>query len=229
MRRRAHCLIFAVVGAILIVCPAYAADLEYKDRLLADLVEAVPGILESFDPESGAFGTGIWICRDQHPMYPLAVAYATPGEGNPYHKDAKLLDVIIKSADPLIENMDAQGPWMFEKKGLFLVPDDAVDEDTLMEIALDAGADDVQPSGGKYEVTCEPGVYQAVSQALAEANVKSDVSEIALIPKDTVDLDASTARKVLKLMERLDDHDDVQNVSSNFNIPDEVMAELGEE
>ena len=119
--------------------------------------------------------------------------------------------------------------WMFEKKGLFLVPDDAVDEDTLMEIALDAGADDVQPSGGKYEVTCEPGVYQAVSQALAEANVKSDVSEIALIPKDTVDLDASTARKVLKLMERLDDHDDVQNVSSNFNIPDEVMAELGEE
>lgn len=116
MRRRAHCLIFAVVGAILIVGPAYAADLEYKDRLLADLVEAVPGILESFDPESGAFGTGIWICRDQHPMYPLAVAYATPGEGNPYHKDAKLLDVIIKSADPLIENMDAQGQWMFEKK-----------------------------------------------------------------------------------------------------------------
>lgn len=119
--------------------------------------------------------------------------------------------------------------WMFEKKGLFLIPDDAVDEDTLMEIALEAGADDVQPSGGKYEVTCEPGAYQAVSQALAEASVKPDVNEITLIPKDTVDLDASTARKVLKLMERLDDHDDVQNVSSNFNIPDDVMAEISEE
>jgi YebC/PmpR family DNA-binding regulatory protein len=119
--------------------------------------------------------------------------------------------------------------WMFEKKGLFLIPDDAIDEDTLMEIALEAGADDVQPSGGKYEVTCEPGAYQAVSQALAAASVKPDVNEITLIPKDTVDLDASTARKVLKLMERLDDHDDVQNVSANFNIPDDVMAEIGEE
>jgi len=119
--------------------------------------------------------------------------------------------------------------WMFEKKGLFLVPDDAVDEDTLMEIALEAGADDLLPSGGKYEVTCEPAVYQAVSQALAAATVTPDVNEITLIPKDTVDLDASTARKVLRLMERLDDHDDVQNVSSNFNIPDDVMAEIGEE
>jgi YebC/PmpR family DNA-binding regulatory protein len=119
--------------------------------------------------------------------------------------------------------------WMFEKKGLFLIPDDAIDEDTLMEIALEAGADDVQPSGGKYEVTCEPGAYQAVSQALAAASVKPDVNEITLIPKDTVDLDASTARKVLKLMERLDDHDDVQNVSANFNIPDDVMAEIGGE
>jgi len=119
--------------------------------------------------------------------------------------------------------------WMFEKKGLFLVPDDAVDEDTLMEIALEAGADDVLPSGGKYEVTCEPAVYQAVLQALTAASVNPDVNEITLIPKDTVDLDASTARKVLRLMERLDDHDDVQNVSSNFNIPDDVMAEIGEE
>ena len=119
--------------------------------------------------------------------------------------------------------------WMFEKKGFFLVGADKIDEDTLMEITLDAGADDIQPAGDNYEVTCQPDAYQAVSHVLDTAGVKPDVSQITLIPKDTVDLDAPTARKVLKLMERLDDHDDVQNVSSNFNIPDDVMAEIGEE
>ena len=119
--------------------------------------------------------------------------------------------------------------WMFDKKGLFLVASDKVDEDTLMEIGLEAGADDVQRSGDKFEVTCDPGVYQAMTEALARAGIEPDVGELTLIPQNTVDLDATTARKVLKLMERLDDHDDVQSVSANFNIPDEVMAEIGEE
>lgn len=119
--------------------------------------------------------------------------------------------------------------WMFEKKGLFLVHIENIDEDTLMEVALDAGADDVRRVGDNYEVTCEPTAYQAVSHVLAEAGIKPEASQITLIPKDTVDLDAPTARKVLKLMENLDDHDDVQSVSSNFNIPDDVMAEIGEE
>ncbi|HUT88959.1 MAG TPA: YebC/PmpR family DNA-binding transcriptional regulator [Thermoguttaceae bacterium] len=119
--------------------------------------------------------------------------------------------------------------WMFEKKGLFLVHIDKIDEDTLMEVALEAGADDVRRVGDNYEVTCEPGDYQVVSHVLEEAGIKPEVSQITLIPKDTVDLDAPNARKVLKLMENLDDHDDVQSVSSNFNIPDDVMAEIGEE
>jgi len=119
--------------------------------------------------------------------------------------------------------------WMFEKKGLFLVHIEKIDEDTLMEVALDAGADDVRHVGDNYEVTCEPSDYQAVSHVLEEAGIKPEVSQITLIPKDTVDLDAPTARKVLRLMEHLDDHDDVQSVSSNFNIPDDVMAEIGEE
>jgi YebC/PmpR family DNA-binding regulatory protein len=116
--------------------------------------------------------------------------------------------------------------WNFEKKGLFLVGCDKTDEDSLMEIALEAGADDVKASGDKFEITCEVSEYQAVSEALAAAKIETEVSELSLIPKDTVDLDASTAEKVLKLMERLDDHDDVQNVSANFNIPDDVMAQL---
>jgi YebC/PmpR family DNA-binding regulatory protein len=116
--------------------------------------------------------------------------------------------------------------WNFEKKGLFLVGSDKTDEDSLMEVALEAGADDVRASGDKFEITCEVSEYQAVSEALAAAEIETEVSELSLIPKDTVDLDVSTAEKVLKLMERLDDHDDVQNVSANFNIPDEVMAQL---
>ena len=68
-------------------------------------------------PRAAAFGSGIWVCGDQNVMYPLAVAYSTPGGGNPYYKDAKLLEVIAKSAQPLIENMDEQGRGSFAKKG----------------------------------------------------------------------------------------------------------------
>jgi YebC/PmpR family DNA-binding regulatory protein len=119
--------------------------------------------------------------------------------------------------------------WMFQSKGLFLVPVDRTDEDTLMELALEAGADDVKEDAGNFEITCDPAVHQGVSKALADAGIEPEVSQITRLPQNTVDLDADTARKVLRLMERLDDHDDVQNVSANFNIPDEVMAEIGEE
>ena len=80
-----------------------------------------------------------------------------------------------------------------------------------------------------FAVTCDPAIYREVGKALADAGMKPETAEITRLPKNTVDLDADNARKVLKLMERLDDHDDVQNVASNFNIPDEVMAEIGEE
>lgn len=119
--------------------------------------------------------------------------------------------------------------WNFEKKGLFIIAADKVDEDTLMEIAIEAGADDVKAGAGKFEVTCRVNQFEAVSSALAAANIETEVRELSLIPNETVDLDANTARKVLKLMERLDDHDDVQNVSANFNISDEVMAELAKD
>ena len=119
--------------------------------------------------------------------------------------------------------------WMFESKGLFLVTADNADEDTLMELALEAGADDVKQDGGDFEITCDPVVYQTVAKTLAGAGIKPELSQITRVPQNTVDLDAPTARKVLKLLEGLDDHDDVQNVSANFNIPDDVMAEIGEQ
>jgi YebC/PmpR family DNA-binding regulatory protein len=118
--------------------------------------------------------------------------------------------------------------WMFESKGLFVVPGTAADEEKMMELALDAGADDVRRDAGAYEITCDPAVFQDVLKALEAAGIAPEVHRITRLPKNTVDLDADNARKVLKLMERLDEHDDVQNVSSNFNIPDAVMKEIGE-
>jgi YebC/PmpR family DNA-binding regulatory protein len=117
--------------------------------------------------------------------------------------------------------------WMFERKGLFIVSAAKIDEDKLMETALEAGADDVKRSGDKFEVTCDPHVFGAVGDALAKAGIEVESKEIARLPTSTVDLDdAETARKVLALMERLDNHDDVQSVAANFNIPDEAMAEI---
>jgi len=99
-----------------------------------------------------------------------------------------------------------------------------------MEIGLEAGADDVRRSGDNFEVLCAPEAYEAVAKALEQAGIQPDVSEISRMPKNTVDVtDPEVARKVLKLMNRLDDHDDVQNVSSNFNIPEAIMAQVGDE
>jgi YebC/PmpR family DNA-binding regulatory protein len=119
--------------------------------------------------------------------------------------------------------------WMFDTKGLFLIPTAGVEEDKLMELALEAGADDVQRVDDKFEVTCDPAVYGNVSRAIADAGLAPEASQITRIAKNMIDInDPETAQKILRLMDRLDDHDDVQNVSSNFNIPDEVMKEIGE-
>ncbi len=99
-----------------------------------------------------------------------------------------------------------------------------------MEVALEAGADDVQAGRRQVRGHLRSAVYRDVSKALAKAGIKPEASEITRIAKNTVDInDPDTARKILKLMERLDDHDDVQNVVANFNIPDAVMAQVAEE
>ena len=116
--------------------------------------------------------------------------------------------------------------WMFERKGLFLIAKENSDEDTLMEIALETGADDVQTTEDKFEIKCDVDVYGDVADALQQAGIDIDMQQLTRIPSTTIDLDATTAKKVLRLMEKLDDHDDVQSVSSNFNISDEVMSLL---
>jgi YebC/PmpR family DNA-binding regulatory protein len=118
--------------------------------------------------------------------------------------------------------------YLFQRKGLIRVPQPACDEDRLMEIALEAGADDVKLGGDRWEITCEPAVMAAVIDALGHAGIAVESNEIVRIPTNSVDVeDVDTARKVLDLMERLDDHDDVQTVAANFNIPEAAMAQLG--
>ena len=98
-----------------------------------------------------------------------------------------------------------------------------------MELALEAGADDIQCRGDNFEITSDPEKYADVLDALERAGIEPDVKEITQIPNSTVVLDVENGRKVLKLMEELDDHDDVQSVSANFDIPDDVMAVVGDE
>jgi YebC/PmpR family DNA-binding regulatory protein len=116
--------------------------------------------------------------------------------------------------------------WMFERKGVTVIDAAQIDEETLLELALEAGADDVKTVDGKFEIVCHPDKLGQVRDALERANFAVEMSQISRIPNDTVDLDVDTARKVLKMMDALDDHDDVQNVAANFNIPDDAMAEL---
>ncbi|MBK97008.1 MAG: YebC/PmpR family DNA-binding transcriptional regulator [Planctomycetaceae bacterium] len=116
--------------------------------------------------------------------------------------------------------------WLFERKGLFLIPVESADEETVMETSLEAGADDIQVQGDQYEITCEPELYSDVADALTAAEITVSSKQVTRIPNNTVELDAEQARKVLKLMEALDDHDDVQNVSANFDLSEDVLAEL---
>src|SRR5262249_53455057 len=114
--------------------------------------------------------------------------------------------------------------YLFERKGLFGIEDRATDEDTLLSIALDAGADDLKHVGSTFDVTCDPTVFSQVQEALQKNNLTPTVAEISQLPKAPVDVDADTGRKVMRLMEALDDQDDVQNVYSNVNISEEMIA-----
>ena len=118
--------------------------------------------------------------------------------------------------------------YLFQRLGVVRVPQTSCGEDRIMEIALEAGASDVKLVGERWEVTCEPPVMAGVIAALQAAGLPVESNEIVRVPTNSVDVeDVDTARRVLDLMERLDDHDDVQSVAANFSIPDEALAQLG--
>lgn len=118
--------------------------------------------------------------------------------------------------------------WLFSSKGQVTVPVSAVDEDKIAEIALEAGADDYRQSDDVWEITCEPAAYEPLRTALVAAGITPQSSELSMIPSNTVTVDAENGRKVLSLIEALEEHDDIQNVYSNFELPDDVMASMGQ-
>jgi YebC/PmpR family DNA-binding regulatory protein len=116
--------------------------------------------------------------------------------------------------------------WVFEKKGLLSIDKTGVDEDRLMEAALDAGALDIKDSGKEFDVTTSPASFESVKKKLEESGFKSTYAEVTMVPQTTVRITGKEAEQMLKLMEGLEDLDDVQKVYANFDITDEEMERL---
>ncbi|NOY70731.1 MAG: YebC/PmpR family DNA-binding transcriptional regulator [Deltaproteobacteria bacterium] len=114
--------------------------------------------------------------------------------------------------------------WMFDKKGWFSIKASETDEDTLMEVALEAGAEDIREDGGFFEVITPPELFDDVRAALEAASIPCEAAEVTMLPQSTVDLVGKKAEQMLKLMSALEDSDDVQKVYTNADIPEEVIA-----
>lgn len=116
--------------------------------------------------------------------------------------------------------------WQFHKKGLITIEKGKVDEDTLLTLALDAGAEDVKAGEKNFEVITDSHDFEAVKKALTDAKIESSSAEITYIPQNTVHLEEKDAEQMLRLMEVMDEHDDVQKVHANFDISDEIMEKI---
>lgn len=115
--------------------------------------------------------------------------------------------------------------WIFDKRGYILVDKKSVDEDTLMSIALDAGALDMKndPKEDTYEVITAPEDFNKVKEAVQKANIPAALAEITMLPKNQIRLEGSQAMQMVRLLEALEDHEDVQNIYSNFDMPEEIL------
>jgi YebC/PmpR family DNA-binding regulatory protein len=116
--------------------------------------------------------------------------------------------------------------WMFKKRGVITIERGAADEDRLLELALDAGAEDLVTDSDSFQVLTAPENFNAVREAIEKARIPIAHAEVTMVPENTVKVSGHQAEQVLKLMEDLEDHDDVQGVSANFDIDEEVMAQF---
>jgi YebC/PmpR family DNA-binding regulatory protein len=119
--------------------------------------------------------------------------------------------------------------YLFDRKGLISVEAGTTDEDTLMGIALDAGAEDMKQSGTTFDIICDPAVFQQVKDAVTKHGLTPTVAEVTQVPKAPTEVGVEDARKVMRLMEALDDHDDVQNVYSSLHLDEQMVAEMANE
>ncbi|HSP96036.1 MAG TPA: YebC/PmpR family DNA-binding transcriptional regulator [Candidatus Dormibacteraeota bacterium] len=116
--------------------------------------------------------------------------------------------------------------WMFSRKGILTVEKAGVDEERLIEVALEAGADDVSDDGDAFTVTTPPEAFEAVKEALDKAKIATASASLSMVPSTTLSLTGTQAEQTLKLVEELEDHDDVQEVASNFDIPPDELERL---
>ena len=127
-------------------------------------------------------------------------------------------------------NLGEQGSvaWMFERKSQILIPLEKATEEKLMDIVLDAGADDLRNDGAQWEVISAPEAHDVVLQALQKAGLETQDAEIAMVPKNSIRLEGKNAAAMLRLSEALEEHDDVQNVYSNFDVDEKEMEALAQ-
>lgn len=118
--------------------------------------------------------------------------------------------------------------WIFEKRGYILVDKKTIDEDTLLSLALEAGVDDVRndPKEESFELICSTEKLKDIKVALEKAGIRISLAEVTMLPKNYISIEGEDADRMLKLMDALEDHDDVQNVYANFDIPDEAMSKV---
>jgi YebC/PmpR family DNA-binding regulatory protein len=135
---------------------------------------------------------------------------------------AEIRHILSKNGGNLGEN-GCVG-WMFERKGYFVIEKSAASEDSLMELALGAGADDMREDGDNFEIFTTPESFDSVKTALEAAKIPIAASEISMIPQNYIKLEGKSAQTMLKLMEALEDHEDVQNVWSNFDIDEADLS-----
>jgi YebC/PmpR family DNA-binding regulatory protein len=119
--------------------------------------------------------------------------------------------------------------WIFTSKGYLLVEKSQISEDELFSIVVDAGAEDLKAGDTHFEVFCDPKDFENVKNTLQEKNIKWENDELTKIPNSTIKVAGAEAKQLLALVETLEDHDDVQKVYANFDIPDEVLEELAQE
>jgi YebC/PmpR family DNA-binding regulatory protein len=125
-------------------------------------------------------------------------------------------------------NLGASGcvAWMFHKKGVIVVDKTRANEDALMDLVLSAGAEDLTDSGDQYEITTDPQAFTAVKEALDREHIDTASAEIAMLPENSVQVSGKAAEQTVALVEELEDHDDVQTVSANFDIAQEELERL---
>ncbi len=173
------------------------------------------------------------------PVEYVEVVYEGYGQGGAAFIAAGLTDNRNRTAPEIRKifevcggNLGATGcvSWNFDKKGIFEVPKEQADEEKMMELVLEVGADDFEDQDDLWQVTCAPENFDQVALGLEQAGINPSHSEISMVAKDSVTInDLSIARSVMRLMDALDDHEDIQTVSANFTIADDILAQLEED